>query len=934
MTVESYLNKIEKSITSGTIEENYESTFYTFNNQFSKYFINSLSKDIRRYLSEGSIEMLEKQFYSEIYYLTIRTLIDDFYNWQRVNESVPKEERYHRYCLKLGTVPFFKKIKKAYPVLFIKIFHLHQHTINLIEEAMLSIIRDKDEIKERIGFNFDDGIKEIVLSTGDRHNGGKTAVIFKNNNDDKILYKPHSLNNDVFLENFFSLVNRSLPLKLYHPKSISKKNYGWQEFIEFQECNLDNDYEDYFYRYGELLAIAYALQVTDLHKENIIMSKNYPIVIDSETLFTNPDLSCNRNSTIQNPETVHDLFQKFIKDSVLDTLLLPNNFQSSLFDFDLSPLTNYQQLSENITRFTIENDFSHNIHLKEVHVVLPSSNVKKETNKFYGKIIDGFKACYTILENSKNYFIEEIKLLSEKYPLYLRQVLRPTMVYVKFLEASTHPDYLTDIKKQRKLFQKLNSSLYKLDSTLGKQVEIEINSLMKGDVPYFYTKFNSLSIYSMENKICNFYATSIQSKLLERFQKLGNKDMLKQLHVIFLSLSTVKDTTFSDINQSPLHDFIIPVNDENSLVLKVGDYVNHQVVWNNNNEFCILPSVTQIDDKKVILPVSYYLYDGGGVVLLLYYLYLKFNEEKYKIVADGLLKGFESMIEIETNRNFSAFNGIGSVIYIYYCLFILTSEPDYHEKYKFYLAMLEKQDIPLDQPIDFLGISSLIILLCNIYKIEHSSKLFTLLKKCINYCISQLDNITVTGLAHGYSGVAMSLSYYYEINPSTDILKCIEELLYKEDKFFNNILKNWKDIRRNHNDSFPNFWCYGAPGILLARKEIFDKTNIGNNDLSIIENVLTNVEKIRELNLCHGSVGTISCLDAILKDEENLLIKESIDFYFDNVVSQVIKPELSTDLNTMNTFSFMLGVSGVVYEISRKQDDRLLNVLLLELKRT
>lgn len=152
----------------------------------------------------------------------------------------------------------------------------------------------------------------------------------------------------------------------------------------------------------------------------------------------------------------------------------------------------------------------------------------------------------------------------------------------------------------------------------------------------------------------------------------------------------------------------------------------------------------------------------------------------------------------------------------------------------------------------------------------------------------------------------MSLSYYYEINPSTDILKCIEELLYKEDKCFNNILKNWKDIRRNHNDSFPNFWCYGAPGILLARKEIFDKTNIGNNDLSIIKNVLTNVEKIRELNLCHGSVGTISCLDAILKDEENLLIKESIDFYFDNVVSQVIKPELSTDLNTMNTFSFML----------------------------
>lgn len=41
------------------------------------------------------------------------------------------------------------------------------------------------------------------------------------------------------------------------------------------------------------------------------------------------------------------------------------------------------------------------------------------------------------------------------------------------------------------------------------------------------------------------------------------------------------------------------------------------------------------------------------------------------------------------------------------------------------------------------------------------------------------------------------------------------------------------------------FGVMGAPGILLARKEIFDKTNIGNNDLSIIKNVLTNVENKR-----------------------------------------------------------------------------------------
>ncbi len=71
---------------------------------------------------------------------------------------------------------------------------------------------------------------------------------------------------------------------------------------------------------------------------------------------------------------------------------------------------------------------------------------------------------------------------------------------------------------------------------------------------------------------------------------------------------------------------------------------------------------------------------------------------------------------------------------------------------------------------------------------------------------------------------------------------------------------------------------------------------------------------------------TISCLDAILKDEENLLIKESIDFYFDNVVSQVIKPRIKYGFEYYEYIFFYAGVSGVVYEISRKQDDRLLNV--------
>ena len=79
-----------------------------------------------------------------------------------------------------------------------------------------------------------------------------------------------------------------------------------------------------------------------MHHENLIAHGEYPVVIDLETLIKNNSMYKPRNNNLI------DNFHEDINYSVLGTMLLPLNLQTSIFDFDLGGISNDENQTSEI----------------------------------------------------------------------------------------------------------------------------------------------------------------------------------------------------------------------------------------------------------------------------------------------------------------------------------------------------------------------------------------------------------------------------------------------------------------------------------------------------------------------------------------------------------------------------------------------------------
>ena len=69
-------------------------------------------------------------------------------------------------------------------------------------------------------------------------------------------------------------------------------------------CIRDRDIENYFFTFWKISSLLYTLRAIDLHYENVLIFKNYPIFIDTECLFV-PNLY-NGNYWIETTGLVDD----------------------------------------------------------------------------------------------------------------------------------------------------------------------------------------------------------------------------------------------------------------------------------------------------------------------------------------------------------------------------------------------------------------------------------------------------------------------------------------------------------------------------------------------------------------------------------------------------------------------------------------------------
>lgn len=340
------------------------------------------------------------------------------------------------------------------------------------------LLEDYSEICSTFAIN--EPLKKISGNLSDRHGGGSVLELsFLDGR--KIIYKPRSAINDIFLAEYIDLLNLDKAYEMHIPQVIDKKKYSWCEFIEYTVCDKKSDLKDFYRNCGAVLAVLDSLNYTDGHNENFICAAPFWYLIDSETILTNLSYFSDKVDFFYGLEFT-GIVQK-IKNNELPISALQYNDQIAYM-----PVTPY-----------VENDCTENIclHYKTFRYIEKTKCYPKyqkiDIKKYISFIQDGMRHTYNCIAKSK----VELVNLFEKYKtkLRLRQIHRHTIYYYWLLYKFHHPCNLSR-----------NSFFYDNLKNYSDQIlQYEEKMLLNGDIPIFFHKPYSTHVYGLNKKLQKNY---------------------------------------------------------------------------------------------------------------------------------------------------------------------------------------------------------------------------------------------------------------------------------------------------------------------------------------------------------------------------------------------------------------------------------------------
>lgn len=775
-------------------------------------------------------------------------------------------------------------------------------------------------------------LSDVGLSAGDSHEKGKSVVILHFNNK-KIVYKPKNSSVSRSFEKFVSWINISsdfLDIKL--PRGVYKGTYSFQEFMTHESCVNFEDVENFYIRMGHLIVLAYILNMNDLHVENVIAHRDYPVIIDGETLFHN------EHNIDFGDKPYASIKLHISSETIMQSGLLPNSVEipDDKGNFvDLSGISGGD--AEVIVKGLRPVDFNKDTFRFEEQEMKRSkgqnvpmiNNEHSDYQEFNHFIIQGF------LEMSQ--FITENKelLLSEKSPLNffkdakIRCLLKGTQKYASILGFSNHPNYTKEMFYREKLFE----NIWAYPHMDKRVIFSEYNDLLYGDIPIFYSKVDSVDIEDSKGAvISNFFKKSGLDLSLDRIKNFDSDDVEYQLGFLLVSLNIPQESYLSQKdNRMKLKKNGTKVNGIFHAE-KIATDLESQAVWNERYDEVSWQTLDlMLPNKRIgFRYTTEALYDGlSGMGYYYLTLYFATKKEEYFVMYQNIIS---SAIEFsKVCPIVSAFEGFLSPLYP----IIIEHKYIGHSKFDNYLIeTIENLDFSKLRELksfDWInGLSGILVLMIqvdNLYNIPTLKRGINELESEILIRLRQPSNEDIPiGFAHGYSGIAYALAMVGQIEGTNKNENIVSELLKKE----SNLEINIEDQR----------WCWGIVGMLKARLEIGKMINsefILSQKTDFLDLFLSNLDEyfVQDDTLCHGNAGVLSLMVKLKKYNLNKQQDEYIDNYLDRYSSSMIENNfINGKFNIMSTQKNMpvglfTGISGIALSLLELSFDNLSDIQML-----
>ncbi|WP_257349958.1 type 2 lanthipeptide synthetase LanM family protein [Pseudalkalibacillus decolorationis] len=843
------------------------------------------------------------------------------------------------------------RLLSKYPVLARLMVETTERWKNTVCESVEHLINDLTEIQSTFGEHYVELI-DIQTGSGDLHRDGRSVLIMRFSTGDRLVYKPRSLSIDYHFNRLIEWLNKGITPTLHPVQVIDRIDYGWQQFTDHKECESINQVQDFYQRLGSYIAIFHMLHATDIHMENMVASGEHPQFIDLESLFQNFHPIDDTNLTALQ-KTSEELTQ-----SVLRTAILPASlFKTGSFrSIEVSGIGGHagQKLPRSIYKFA--NKKTDKMRMTKVAGFHKGANNRPmykgeevPPEDYVDHILVGFERAYMFIVKNKEALLKEdgpiIAFQNDK----VRSILRHTQSYTTMLEASLHPDNLKNGLDRVQLFDYL-WRVVELNQKLGHIIPSETRDLLKGDVPYFHTQVNSLSVWDSRGKeIEDFYSSSALQHTLSRIQNFNRTDCQKQIKYIRTSMATMlKRWDFKEYRSEVSMNAPEKFSTQDEFLqeaITIGDKLLESAFWGDGKDDVSWIGVgASLNNRWLFTPLDATLYDGVlGVALFYAYLAELSGKDSYKRVSQSAVRSAYDFLErYDGLGSLSAFHGYASVAYVFSHLGVLWKDRDYLDEALEALYKCERW-IHKDIMYDLIGgVSGTLLVSLRLYKITKSERALSIAVKCGEHLIqnarakesgygwvSSMDNVTaLVGLSHGTAGIAWALAELYTVTEDNRFLEYSQHAITYERSRFIAEEGNWADLRYREERkrlgiTTPVQWCHGAAGIALGRLMTKKHWEDGKmlNEINIAVDITLREGFGGSHCQCHGDFGN---LEVLILASENMDDPRLMDR------AQQIGTSILQEANANGWFcgipqneetpGLMLGLAGVGYGLLRLVD--------------
>ncbi|RPK12626.1 type 2 lanthipeptide synthetase LanM family protein [Priestia endophytica] len=948
--------------------------FHAFSLKITSYFIN-LIKTSPQYLLHTShileetifLDDIEKQFQQHILKVCYRTLVFDL-NLQREKENLvgeTKKEKYEHYNdVLLTDSTYVYHFFTVYPSLLRIIANEIRKVKKFIGEFLNRYSSDYKLITNKFFSSLQSNkIMTFELGLGDSHSDGR-KVAKVSVEQGTIIYKPRNMKVDCLYNELVAFLDGEIKDKSYTIKTplvLARENYGWAEYINFEECKSSIDIHDFYQNLGNQIALLYALNAVDFHSENLIAHGSQPVLIDLESLFHVP----------YEREVKEDAYfkaQQKLNTSVRSLGLLPFFFGGK--NVDISGIGRRGKVKSVMKVPQIVNQYSDDMKIERNFIEMnPSMNhpVLKGKQIYAKDYVEdlkvGFKQMFLKIKEHANKLIEII----EKFEAdtYIRFIARPTVKYSSLLELSFHPRFLHNSIDREAFLAKLWEESKDSDEYVP-LIKHEHSDLMNNDIPYFKVGLNSTNLLSSRGKRIPSYFKETPSNLVKRkIGHLSDEDLRFQLNIIELSMLASEDDRQEVIKQFVSKDpsqyegekehkaYLIHKAEE--LAMRITKEAYQGVEYGKRTYSWMNTTPVGVDEIQWNVSVmGDMLYEGlSGMALMYMALFQATHNEKYLDMAEDIMKDIMSRFEDigsslpnGTEISIGAFSGITSIVYTLLNFYAFTKK----EQYKTCAKMITKvipELVEKDKDLDLIsGTAGALVVLIRYYEMTGDNETLLLARKCSTHLLSQaikteqgltwkgVAGMPLTGFSHGNAGIIFALHLFYQYCPEKEVEEGIKEGLKFENSYCVN--GNWIDLRKPQEEAASSAWCHGAPGILLSRIEL------SNSSIpQVAEQAQADMDKAlgsifvdgfgREQSLCHGDVGnSMILLDYGRKMKDEKMIHISRNLLAESIMSKENGAYQCGIGKTAETPNLMVGFAGMVYGMIYAYHDKLPNLLTLE----